>query len=369
MSKRKQMKKKRSFGWFIFGMVVYAAVFLTAAYFGLDYLWKYMEAYEASRADNTINAYMEELTTEHIVELSQSVIDEVDHNIQSEEECRTYLLEALSGGVTHARKSKECTDTRQVFVLRTGSKVIGEFSIAANEPDQYGFTTWEFEAESFDMSYLINYDKLTMTVPETCSVWVNGHQLDSSYIVEEGIQYEAVKDYYEEFDLPCQVTYEAGTFLGEMEMTAKDENGEPIVFDENTDYSVYYLNCTEEEAEKLDAFTETFLQKYIDFTGSNKNTRYTTYQSLIQLVLSGSDLATRLEAAVDGLQFGQSLGDEIVSIDTHIQLRIEDGKYMCDVTYDVDTTGKKGVVRQTTNAKLYIVETDNGMKLESMSIY
>ena len=53
----------------------------------------------------------------------------------------------------------------------------------------------------------------------------------------------------------------------------------------------------------------------------------------------------------------------------HHQFRIEEGRSICDITYEVDTTGKEGVVRTTTNAKLFIVETDDGLKLESMSIY
>ena len=59
----------------------------------------------------------------------------------------------------------------------------------------------------------------------------------------------------------------------------------------------------------------------------------------------------------------------MVSITTHLQLRIEEGKYLCDITYEVDTTGKEGVVRTSTSAKLTIVDPDSGLLLESMNIY
>lgn len=372
MSKKKQMKhkKKHSFGWFILGMVVYAVLFLGATYFGLDYLWDYMEAYEASRPNNTVNAYMDELTLEHIVDMSvDEVYSKIDSYIQSEEECREYMLNALSEGVTHAKKTRECTDTRQVYVLRTGSTVLGEFSITANAPDEYGFTTWDVEGESFDMTYLVGTQTVSMTVPEGCAVWVNGRQLGSEYIIEEGIRYEEILEYYEEYDLPCRVTYEAGPFLGEMEISATDENGDPVTFDENTDYSVYYLNCTEEETSALNEFTAEFVKRYVAFTGSNDDNRNARYHNLIEYVVEGSEMASRLRNALDGLQYGQSRRDDIVSLVTHLQLRLEEGKYLCDITYEVDTTGKKGVVRTTTNAKLYIVTTDDGMRLESIEIY
>ena len=119
---------------------------------------------------------------------------------------------------------------------------------------------------------------------------------------------------------------------------------------------------------ELDAFVEKFLERYVDFTGSNKNTRHTTYNALIKHVVEGSDLAKRLKDAIAGLQFGQSKGDEIVSIDTHLRIRLDD-KFLVDITYEVDTTGKEGVVRTTTNARLLIVKSGNTMKVESIIIY
>ena len=53
---------------------------------------------------------------------------------------------------------------------------------------------------------------------------------------------------------------------------------------------------------------------------------------------------------------------------THLYIRL-DQKYLVDLTYEVDTTGKEGVVRTTTNARLLIAETDKGLKVESIIIY
>lgn len=366
--KKRKGKKKHSFIWFLLGMILYAAVFLTGAYYGLKQLWIYMEAYEGSRPDNTVNAYMDALTEDHIVEMGLGVIDQIDLNIQSEDECRAYIREAISGGVTHAKKTKECTDTRQVYVLRTGTQVIGEFSIEAQEPDAFGFTPWVTAGESFDFSYLIG-TTVSMTVPHDHAVLVNGHQLGSEYVIEDKIIYEEIKDLYEDYDMPYRVTYEAGPFLGNLEMTAMDPSGNPVTFDEDTDWSQFYHNCTEEEAKALDEFTAEYVKRYVAFTGSSKNTRHKTLAAVLEYMVSGSDLEKRMRDALDGLQFGQSKGDEVVSIVTHHQIKLEEGKYLCDVTYEVDTTGKKGVVRTSTNAKYIIVETSGGLKLDSMSIY
>lgn len=366
---KKQKVKKAHWGLFFFFMFLYAAAFLGAAFYGLKYLWNYLDAYEQSRPKLALNAYMENLTDEHIAEMGMAVTEQVDMNLQSEEECRQIILDAISSGVDYAKKSTECTDTRLVYVLRSNGTVIGEFAIESGATDEYGFTPWSFAEESFDFSFLVWNDTVSMTVPSDYSVSVNGHVLGSEYIIEDNIRYEEVEAYYEDYDMPYKVTYEAGPFLGELEMTAADPEGNPVTFDENTDWSQFYLNCTEEESQALTDFTAEFVERYVDFTGSNKNTRYGTYNKLIEYVVADSDLASRLKAAIEGLQFGQSQGDEVVSITTHLQLNLGDGKYMCDVTYEVDTTGKEGVVRTTTSAKLTIVETDDGLKLESMSIY
>lgn len=367
-AKKPKKVKKARWGLFFLVMFLYAAAFLGAAVYGLKYLWSYMEAYENSRPKNALNAYMENLTDEHIVDMGMAVTAQIDTNLQSDEECRAIIQEAISGGVSYAKKSKECTDTRQVFVLRSGGQVIGEFAIESGTADEYGFTVWSLKEESFDFSFLIG-EKVSMTAPSDYIVSVNGHALDSAYIVEDNIHYEEVEDYYEEYDMPYKVTYEAGPGLGQLEITAADPDGNPVTFDENFDWSQFYHNCTDEESKALDAFTETFVERYVAFTGSNKNTRYGTYDKLIEYVVTGSDLAKRLETAIAGLQFGQSQGDEVVSITAHHQMRLEEGRYLCDITYEVDTTGKEGVVRTTTSAKLIIVQTSDGLKLESMNIY
>lgn len=365
--KAAKQKKARGCGWFIFGMFLYAAIFLTAAWFGLKEFWAYMEAYENSRPKNTVTAYMDQLTLDHICDMSQDVIDQIDHNLQSEEECRTYIKEQL-GEVKQAKKTSECTETRQVYVLRSGTTVVGQFAIEVDSSDKYGFTTWKVVEESFDVSYMIG-ETVTATAPSDFIVSVNGHPLGSEYITEDYIIYEEIEEYYEDYELPYRVTYVAGPFLGEMKIDIADPEGNPVVIDENTDITAFFHNCTAEEQKDLDAFTTEFVKRYVAFTGSNKGNRYTNFDNLMEYVVEGSDFAERLSDALDGLQFGQSLGDKIVSLTAHHQVRLAEGIYLCDITYEIDTKGKDGVVRTTTNAKLIIVDTDSGMKLQSISFY
>ena len=70
-------------------------------------------------------------------------------------------------------------------------------------------------------------------------------------LIMDNIPYEAVKEYYDDYEFPCQVTYEAGPLLGDFDMIITNEQGEELTFDENTDWSEYYLNCTDEELKEI----------------------------------------------------------------------------------------------------------------------
>ena len=131
-------QKKTELSRFARGMLIYGLVFLLITAAGLAVLWDFMEAYEASRPKTTVNAYMQALTEEHICDLSQPLIDQVDKNIQTQAQSRAYILDAI-GEITCAKKIRESTGERQVYVLRTGETVIGTFSIVAEEAGKYGF--------------------------------------------------------------------------------------------------------------------------------------------------------------------------------------------------------------------------------------
>jgi len=365
----KTQHKKTAFSRFAKGMLIYAAVFLLVAAAGLAVLWDFMEAYESSRPKTAIDAYMQNLTEEHICDLSQEVIDRVDHNIQPEQQARAYIMDAV-GEITCAKKVKECTADRQVFVIRSGATVIGEFSITTGEEGKYGFMPWNLEKESFDISTLNLFgSEYQVTVPSDHTVTVNGFPLDDTYITNPKVPYEPIEDYYDTYDIPYRVTYAVQPVFGEMDVVITAPDGSEATFDENTDWTPYFHNCTEEEREALDVFMQEYVERYTSFTGSSSGSRYVYYRRLIEYVVPETDFADRLWEAIEGLAFGQTQGNKVVSVTTHHQVRLAEDTYFADVTYEVDTIGYKGTVRTTTNAQVVIKRTDAGWKAESMSVY
>lgn len=353
---------------FALGMVIYALVFLALTAVGLKVLWNYIDAYEQSRPMNTVKAYVNSVTTQDMWDGSEGLLDTLDENVRSREDSRELIAQSASGALSYAKKSSESTDERQVYVLRSGRQVIGQFAITAGEPDKYGFRIWSVSDSSFDFGYLMGAP-VSVTVPSDFPVSVNGNVLDSSYITESGLIYSALEEFYDDYQLPTLVTYTVDSFLGEITLEVADREGNPVAISEETDYNAFLPGCSQDALEALDPFVEGFLGRYVTFTSSANSSASGNYARLLKYLVRGSDLANRLYSAIDGLQFAQSNGDILQNIQVNRYADLGDGRYLCDVTYQVQTWGKKGAVETLNNLKLIIVETTDGLKVESMTRY
>ena len=361
-------KRSKTHGFAIF-MILYALVVLGAAYWGLGQFWDYMDAYEDSRIKNTIEAYMEQVTPQYVCDRSDDLIDSIDHHLQSEDECRQVILDFLSGGISYARKTAECTDTRAVYVLRSGGKVIGQVDLVTQGETRFGFTPWAVEGDCFDLSFLVGGTD-TIIVDHTMQVYAGEALLDEGYITETGIKYQAVEDFYSELPLPYKLTYTAGPILGEIALHAVDSKGNPVDITSEADLDPWLNNCAEAVHAELDAFNQEFIDRYVRYLTSRRDNRQYNYERLIPLLIEGSDLEKRVSNAYEGLEFGQSQSDTIVDFRSNYIIDLGDEKYLCDVTYEVDSLGRDGELhRSVNNIRLFLVRADDGLKAERLLTY
>lgn len=354
---------------FVKGMILYALVFSFIAGTGLFVFWRFIDAYEQSRPLNAVKAYIDQLTPEQMCEKSSALLSQLDHNIQSEAEGRDIILSSVSEDISYAKKGKESTLERQVYVLRNGEQVIGEFTIIQGEAGRFGFTNWCVSESSFDFSYLLS-EPISVTVPSDFEVFINGTLLDESYISQKDIPYKALEPFYDDFVLPTLVTYTADSFLGSLSFDVQDREGNVVLLEENMDLSVLLPICSPEDEARLTTFTNHFLSAYVIYTGgANGMSPAHNYYILYDYLIPKSALANRLYTAIDGLRYAQSNGDNICSVDIHQLAVLEENRFYCDVTYIVETFGREGAVQTTNNLKLIILETDDGLKVEAMTRY
>ncbi len=362
-------KPKKSRFWLILSlcMLVYAIVFICVAYQGFSWFWDFIEAYERSRPQTTIDAYMDQLDTEQVQNGSAELIASIDHNIQSEEDCRLAIADALSGGISYARKLNECNDTTMVYMLLSGGKTIGRVTLSARAADAFGFTPWVVSDESFDMSFLIGQGA-SITVPEEYPVFANGTQLSSDYITESDIPYSLLEDYYEEYELPSMVTYTVAPILGTVELEVTDPNLNPVTEKAWADQEAFLSNCSDVQKKAVTDFTGEFILAYVNYTtNSGGLSRYDNYAKLSKYLVEGSSLQKRMKEALDGLMWVTSRQAEILSVSVDRCIHTLDGYYLCNITYSARSITYGGVkVDETFQIQLILTETAQGLRAETM---
>lgn len=362
----KPKKQKKSH--FLLGMFLYAVIFLGLTYWGLTEFWDFIEAYELSRPVYAVDGYVNQLTADEIYDNSPALTRQLNYDLQSEETCRDLVAQALSGEFHYARKASASTDNTQVYVLSSGDFEIGTITIAAQSPDEYGFIPWRVTETDFDLSALLR-EPVSMTVPADYVLIVNGAALNDSYITASGMTFDALEPFNGSYETPTMVTYTAGPFLGEPVLTLTDAAGNPVTAAEAELPEFYLDNCSSEEKTELDAFIKVFIEHYIAFSGSANRAATENYNKLMQYVSPDSTLKDRLYASIEGLEFAKSRGDVLVGMTMHRYVDIGNGYYLCDVTYLVDTTGREGVVQTTTNMKIIVTRSENGLLVDAMSGY
>ena len=362
-------KKKFRFPWFLLFMVVYAVVFLVATKHGLEWFWGYMEAFESSQPEHAIESYMENLSNDAFYRGAASQIAQLDSKLVTEQECHTMIDQAVAGGVTYAKNNKESNSERHVYMLLSGGRTIGKVVTEPGAADENGFRVWAPTEESFDFSFLMGTGA-SITVPHNFTVSANGTVLDESYIVESGIQYAALKDYYDEFkDLPYMVTYQTPAIWGSQALLVTDPDGKIVTINETTDMESFLYTCTQEEIDQVENFATDFMEQYMVFISCTNAARKQEYKKLIEFIVDGTPLEDRMYDAMDGLQWVTKQKTKLLSMQVNSCISLGDGRYLCDFTYSAETTKYTGVTTDITNTKMVLVTSGNKLLAESMQNY
>lgn len=348
-------------------MLLYALAVLLLGGLGLGFLWNYLGAYEASRSQYAVEAVMAALTPETVLEGAQELLDRVDVNLQSRDRAEQQILDACREPFRAVKDPGASGERELHYEIRTGKQKIGSFTLTAQPQGLYGLPQWTVQDRNFDLSFLWG-EPVTLTVDSRAKVVLEGKKLPESYRTQQSIPYALFAELGEGESFPTQVTYTLEGYLGNISPRVLDGNGRDVT---GQDYETVFLedNCGEEENRALRQTLETFVKRYIAFSGSTKASARGNLASLRRSIASGSPLYTRLASALDGLSFGQSTWDQLQEIQYHHLLRLEEDLYFCDITYLVNTSGRKGVVQTTNNMKLLVTREGESLKITELSSY
>lgn len=364
-------KKKNSHVYWIC-MGIYAVILIAAATFGLTKVWKYAEEYEAAQPSGTMDQYVAELNDKLWGAGIADTIAAMPHEVQSDDEVAEYVKDMLKNGVTYTRKGSSDSGTVVTYTLKCNGSPFGTVSLIEDESYkdkvEFGMLPWKLYNEEFDFTGL--YSSVEAVVPRTFSVWLNGVELGSEYIVEENIRYDVLKDYYDEFEgLPTKVRYRFDHCIGTLEPVIKDENGDDFVIDPDKDDSQFIKPCDESELARLSEFAAAFVDRYLTYTSGAVDPMY-GYQRLMPYLKLGADLDTRMQEAMDGLSWAHTSSVRVDSTVLNNATAIGDGFYICDISADATTfVPGKGEVVDTSNMRVIVVDTNDDIRAISLELY
>ena len=356
-------RKQRKYPLFPLLLVLYTCIVLVLLAFGIRAFSGYLRSYERSLPYNTTDAYMQMLTPEYICQKDPATLYQIDTTVQTPEEAAELIRQALSEPVTFFKRVKECTDTKLVYTLRVGAQNIGSFEMEPGAENDMGFAPWVITKETFDLSFLLQ-DGFTVTVAHDATVTVNGKVLSEQNITEAEIPYAFLSDFYGDYALPTKTTYQIGKHIGDLTAVVTDANGDPI--DPNAEDAVVLDNCSADEKAALDASANAFITDYIHFTSQTNKDTSGNLARLRQHIVSGTKLDKRMRDAVTGLKWVTDRNVSIRSIAVNQYVSIGNGRYVCDITYLVDTRDITGKIESESNLSVVLVQTDAGLKAEAM---
>ncbi len=364
---RRRKRKSHVYGILL---TLYIILLAAAAGYGLTMVWAYAEEYESARPSYAIESYMNSLGDNFWGESMQATIASMPHEVQTDDECAAVVKEMLKDGVTYSRASGSEAEGKIIYNLYCATGRIGTVTIEQDKsrPTQFGMYPWKVSGDSFEFSGL--YSPVKATVPQNYSVQVNGVTLGPEYIIESGIHYDVLEEYYANYpNLPTKCTYKIDHVIGILEPVILDENGNVTVIDKNRDDSQFIKSCTPDEMAGLEAFTRDFCTEYFMYI-SGVSEIYSGYNALQRYIIPGSDLDNRLLAAQDGLSWAHTNYLTIDSFTLNDAIKLDTNTYLCYISSDVTSMGTT-TQSLTNNLKLIVtgeIWSDN-MKVVGLELY
>ena len=370
-------KKKKNSGrkTYFICLGIYVILLVVASCFGLNIVWQYADEYESSRVQNVVEEYVNHLSENLWDDSIAETIANMPHEVQTDEECAEYVKEMLSSGISYRRSSSSEGGTVVNYELICNGNVFGKIGLVEDESyaDQvrFGMLPWKVLSEEFDFNAL--YTSVTVTVPQSYEVYLNDVKLGPEYIVEEGIKYDVLEEYYDQFEgLPTKVTYEFDNVIGTVDTKILDDNGDVFVIDETKDDSQFIKDCSQEELDKLSDFMASFLDRYFRFIAGVGDPMY-SYEQLAQYMELGSELDERCKVNMDGLSWSHTTSVRVDSTTLNGAVFLGDGYYLVDVSASTTAVypGKSdtGEVVNDQSMKILVKETADEIRAISLDKY
>lgn len=361
-------------------LILYTGALMVGAFFALRTVWDFAELYEQSMPDDVIDGYIQSLNGDLWSEGLADTMAAMEHPFQSDEECRDVVMEILNGDIYYVRGFSE-DENLDAYSLRCNGSSFGTVYLVKDDTRKATFEVmdrelslpwdlrpWKVYKQEFDLSGL--YTSVQVTVPATFSVQINGVTLGAEHIIEEGIHFDSLKDYYDvNPSLPTKCTYRADKIIGQVRPVILDEAGNEVTIDTERDDSQFLKSCTEQELMYLNDFCAKFTELYLKFSsGIMGGNSHNGYASLTGYIIPGGDLDNRLKAALDGLSWAHTNAYRLDSYQLTGAIDLGGGYYVCDVVAETTAvTQANGEMHDVNHLKIIVYNNNGDLRALSLA--
>lgn len=268
--KAKKKNGKKKFHVYVAILCVWLIGVTGAILYGYNKFTNFLIEYEASYQSSQPVLVMDEIFT-HFQSYDIEYIwqNMPEHptvsQFESEDAIKTYMLSMIEGKTLTYVESGEYTADRPTYAIEADGFVVGTVALQRIGQKEYGNPVWALADISFPVLPL---EGAMITIPSNSTVYINGIQLDDTYITEQLPVDEDELQYVEPYggSIPGFTTYAISGLYYEPTVEVKDYSGADSPVEYNAELDRYNANYSSNHPER-----ETLEQFGIDFTTTFAN--------------------------------------------------------------------------------------------------
>ena len=371
------LKKKSVSGTliYVFFLLLYIFVLGAAIFYGLGKAWIYAEEYEAAIPTKVMDAYIADLNENLWDESIAQTIESMPHEFQTNEEVAELVQEMFSSELTYARTIGGDGENSIVYAILCEGDPIAKVTTVRDQSKaaetEFGNLPWMIQREEFDFTGL--YSSVQITLPQSYSVAINGHILGADNLIETGIPYDVLAEFYKDHpNLPTKVTYRADHILGHLEPVIYDDLGNVTTIDPNKDDSQFIRPLDSAILARLEAFAKAFADPYLSYS-SNVVNPDVGYANVVKYLYPNGELAERLKLTKDGYEWAHTTSYQFKGAQLTNAISLGEGYYSIDISAKTVITypnkGDNGVVTDTNGLKVLVVDYNGEFRALTVERY
>ncbi len=361
VSRKRPAKRKKTIAMFWKVFIGYGVALAAVAVILLVVLHGLLKDFEESQPKSKMDEIVKQFTVENIDSLVKSSGSQISE-FESSEVISQYFKDKIgSNSITYKKKYGEYTSSAPVYVVYAGDTALAKVSLATNGTNSHNFTVWKQDKISFD-GYVSANNEVVITAPSKAEIMINGKPVGDSYKTGKEKAISACKNVKDFTEVPATVEYKVTGMLSTPTITAKLNNQDLVVTNEDGKCTVAYPTDDSLLAEQKELITKIGREygKFIINRGS-----VTNLQSY--MVGNAKEVVGNIEA-IWAFLYGKTYTYEFKNESVTNLIKYSDDCFSCDVYFDLFVEWNNGNKTYSTNMTYAFVKIDGKWMLADFSI-